>query len=64
MRHCRYLTWKMKVKLVAAIKCLKDLLVESKIDLFCVASRSVLEVTEDRSSLTQRNFLIIRIIKK
>lgn len=52
------------MKLVAAVKCLKDLLVESKIDLFCVASRSVLEVTEDRSSLTQRNFLIIRIIKK
>ena len=54
----------MKVKLVAALKYLKDLLVEGKIDLFCVASRSVLEVAEDRSSLTQRNFLIIRIVKK
>lgn len=37
--------------MIAALKYLKDFLIEDKIDLFCIAPRLVLEVTEDRSLL-------------
>lgn len=42
-------------KLIAALKYLKDFHIKDKIDLFCIAPRLVLQVTEDRSLLNTEN---------